>query len=96
MHYRLAALVGTLDVDGLMDSVAPELVDGWIAYDRIEPLHQRRLEQTLASTGSAVCASNGMEIDPQLLIHGDKKSKDSTPRQASKEFGERLRKAQGR
>lgn len=42
--FRLAALCGRWDVDGLLSDMTPAQWGEWIAYDRIEPIGEKRAD----------------------------------------------------
>lgn len=68
LAYRLAALCGERHVEALQASLTPEEMDGWEAYDMLESLSDRRLRFLLANMASAICASNGKEISPDVFL----------------------------
>lgn len=47
---RLARhVVGTLDVDGMLDQITPEQFEEWVAYDELEPIsHQTEMLALIA------------------------------------------------
>lgn len=54
----------TVDVEGLRQSMTPEQMDGWIAFNRLEPLGVERLIEVLKLGFAAVCGAWGAELEP--------------------------------
>lgn len=53
---------------GMVARLDPEDVDGWEAFDALEPLGTGRLFDVLADIGCAVAAQKGVEISPQDFL----------------------------
>lgn len=47
---------------GLADSLTPEQIEGWMAYDAAEPLGCRGLVSQLATFIGMFAASNGVQV----------------------------------
>ena len=59
-----------IDVDAMLDSLEPGLLDEWTAYRRIEPDVAellRRLLETVKLGISAICATQGAELPPEYF-----------------------------
>ena len=58
-------MVGTVDVDGLLDSMTPQQFNEWVAYDVVEPIvHSERL---LAYLVKLVATFTGNKVDDEVL-----------------------------
>lgn len=58
----------TADVDGLLERLSPEVMDGWEAFDALEPIGTGRLFDILADIGCAVAASKGVEVSRETFL----------------------------
>ncbi len=56
----------------MTDSLAPEQMDEWMAWDELHhgTVRGERLLHTVAASASAVCGSNGMDMEPWRVIPG--------------------------
>jgi hypothetical protein len=59
-------------VDRLTESLTPEQMDEWMAWNLKHngTVNGERLLHTLAAAASAVCGSNGLELEPWRVIPG--------------------------
>lgn len=58
-------MAGTVDVDGLLDSMTPEQFNEWAAYDVVEPIvHSERLQAYLVQMLSKWM---GHEVDAEVV-----------------------------
>ena len=65
LAFRLAAYVeGTVDVDGVLERLTPELMDRWEAFDALEPIGNVKLLDVLANIGTVIASANGAEVQP--------------------------------
>jgi hypothetical protein len=58
-----------VDIDGMLDSIEPGLIDEWAAYNQVEPDKMERII-TILKLGFALlcrCGLGGAEIDPECL-----------------------------
>lgn len=79
--YRLAAALGIVDVHGMVASMTPEQMDGWIAYDRLEPVGVRGLVAQMATMLAMFAASNGVEASEADYTPGLRMDREQTPEQ---------------
>lgn len=70
MARRLAAQIGEADVEALWQSLTPEQMDEWWAYDEKEGLGLHKLITVLARVGSLICLSLGRDIPESHFIPG--------------------------
>lgn len=59
-------MVGTVDVDGLLDSMSPEQLDEWAAYDLVEPIVHS--ERVLAYIAKTLTAFVGGSLDDEVVM----------------------------
>jgi hypothetical protein len=63
--YRLASHCGIWNVYGLLARITPEQVDEWMAFDELEPLGLRRVEDMIALHGFNSAALAGRDLPLQ-------------------------------
>lgn len=51
----------------MLDSIESTVLDKWIAYFRMEPDEWTRIREVLVLGLTALCRSNGMNIEPEHL-----------------------------
>lgn len=61
-------MVHTEDVEGLLELISPEVMDGWEAFDALEPIGTGRIFQVLADIGISVMASKGVEVSRETFL----------------------------
>ena len=61
--YRLAAHLGIEDPAEMLDRHSPEWLDGWIAFDTLEPLGMRAAWSQMATLIQAFFAKMGVETE---------------------------------
>lgn len=56
----------------MLDSMPPELLDEWQAWNELHdfPITGERTIAAIANAASAVCGSNGIEVEPWRIIPG--------------------------
>lgn len=68
MAFRLARYVEhTVDVDGMLEEIPPELMDEWLAYHAIEPIDGSHTRETVTLVGTGICRGLGMDVEPHHL-----------------------------
>jgi len=67
---RLAEVCGHPDPDALRQTIGPELIDKWLAYDEIEGIGLRKLIWTVARAGSLICLALGENYPPEKFVPG--------------------------
>jgi hypothetical protein len=79
---RLAANVAhTTDVDGMLESMTPQQLAEWRAYDQIEPISDAGTHDVLAMIGGLIAAYlgakdvEGVELGPWHFTHWREKPK---------------------
>ena len=61
-------MVGTLDVDGMLDSITPEQFDEFIAFNRVEPCGSDSTVEVLATFAASVARMMGNdEVTPEMF-----------------------------
>jgi hypothetical protein len=68
--FRLAEVLGYLDPDEMTAQMTPELMDRWIAKDRLEPIGVRCLVAQLASFLAMFAASKGVDCTAEDYMPG--------------------------
>lgn len=75
--YRLAEVMGWLDVDAMLDQMTPQQWTEWQAKDIIEPIGHRGTHEVLAILGAIVAGLGGAKgITPQTLLHWREQQED--------------------
>jgi hypothetical protein len=59
--FRLAEVLGYLDPDEMTAQMTPELMDRWIAKDRLEPIGVRGLVAQMSTMLAMFAASKGVD-----------------------------------
>lgn len=62
--FRLAAMCGRVDVDGMLDEMTPEQFSAWVGFDHVEGIGSWRLVQALSRVGS--CVAHGT-LSPEFF-----------------------------
>jgi len=61
-------VVHTTDVDGMLDSMTPQQFQEWCAFDRVDPIGNQGLCDTIANFAVVVCNGLGAEINQGDLM----------------------------
>jgi len=64
MAFRLATVVGELDIDAMLSTITPQEFSEWIAYDAIEPIGLIRQNKILALIASALVSFKDHASNP--------------------------------
>lgn len=86
--YRLAHAMGIVNVEdegGLLDLISPRQLDGWMAYDLIEPIGPERLHDQLALIAAVLWAAITHCDMPDDLLEA-LKCKPKPPRTAAEQL----------
>ena len=82
-------MVGTLDVDGMLDSITPQQFDELIASEELDPMFNPEvLYATLRLGFAGVCIALGADVEPAMFDPriGDESTAATTPEQGAAAF----------
>lgn len=68
--YRLAATLGIVDVQAMLDQMTPEQLDGWMAYDTLEPIGLRGVCDQLAEALMIMSVHSGRDCNHSDFVPG--------------------------
>ena len=70
MAYRLAEIMGWLDVDAMLDHMTPQQWAEWQAKDSVEPIGHRGTHEVVAILGAMLAGAWGSpEVTPATFMH---------------------------
>ena len=68
--YRLAEIMGWLDVDAMLDHMTPQQWAEWQAKDSVEPIGHRGTHEVVAILGAMLAGAWGsLEVTPATFMH---------------------------